>query len=101
MAELIEIPVGDSSVLVEITGAARGHAVPMGADDQAAHRVEQSIETSLEIITKLAGAFSSTLKKTGAKSAEISLGLKFTAKGSLFIAESSAEATLGLKLSFA
>lgn len=101
MSELIEIPVGDSTVLVEVTDAEGGRAVPMSTDDRAAHKVEQSIEKSLDVITKIAGAFAATLKNTGAKSAEVSLGLKFTAKGSLFVAESSAEATLNLKLSFA
>jgi Trypsin-co-occurring domain 1 len=101
MTKLVEIPVGDSTVLVEVARTESGRAVAMSADDRTREKVVQSLDQSLGVITKLSGAMTDTLKKTGAKSAEISLGLKFTAKGTLFVAETSTEATLSLKLSFA
>lgn len=100
MRKLIRIPFGDSEILVEVTSGDEGRAVPMGVADPTAKRVEEALENSLTMIERLGRAFGASLAKTTAKSAEMSLGLKFTAKGNLFLVESSGEATLNLKLVF-
>ena len=97
---LIEIPVADGSVLVEVPGTTLGQGVAMSTDRPTLERAEQSLEASLQTVERLSEAVAGSLKRTGAQSAEISLGLKFTAKGSIFVAETSAEATLNLKITF-
>jgi hypothetical protein len=101
MTRLVEIPVGNSILFVETSESVEGRAVGASAADRATKQVKQSLEDSLEVLGDVGQAISRVLDKTTAQSAEVSLGLKFTAKGTLFVAETSAEATISFKLSYA
>ena len=99
MKRLIEMPFGSSTILIEISSGAQDIA-PIGTKERAVERIEESFEESMKVISKLAAILDETLRETKAQSAEVSLGLKFSGKGRLFLVETSGEGTLNLKLLF-
>lgn len=106
---LIEIAVGSQTVYVETTspgvigggiGESAGGPRPYSVDAGPAGKVAASVEESLGILQALGKALQASLKDVGAKEAEATLSVKFSASGKLIIAQGSAEASISIKLKF-
>lgn len=106
---LIELNVGGETVYVETTspiviggpGRAEGGGPRAYAADQGpAGKVAASVEESLGVLQALGKSLQAALQDVGAKEAEATLSVKFTATGKLIVAQGSAEASISVKLKF-
>lgn len=96
--KLIEFLHDGSTVLVEVAEPAGIAAV--SNRDEVVERVGRTLDSALDQVAKFADSVGAKLKGTTAESTEVTFGIKFTAKGHLFVVESSGEATLSIKLKF-
>ncbi|KVR24632.1 hypothetical protein WK15_19305 [Burkholderia ubonensis] len=96
---VIEVSVHGKPVFVETTSPSSGPR-PFATDVSPTGKVATSVEESLDVLQALGRAIQSSLKDAGAKEAEATLSVKFTASGKLIIAQGSAEASLSVKLKF-
>ena len=64
---------------------------------------KQSLDTALAVVSGLSDSVYSALSKAEHKpsSAEVSFGLQFTAKGTIYVVESQAMASMSVKLTYA
>lgn len=106
---VIEVEVGGQKLYVETTspvvigggGDSSGGPRPYSAESGLAGKVATSVEESLGVVQALGRALQSALKDVGAKEAEATLSVKFSASGKLIVAQGSAEASITVKLKFA
>ena len=64
---------------------------------------QQSLQTVLSVVAALSDSMYSALSRAEHKpsSAEVSFGLQFTAKGTIYVVESQAMASMNIKLTYA
>lgn len=93
--------IGDVEILVETTQVI-GSEQTSRLDDASA-QVQDSFATAQKVIVEMAERTLDAIRRSGRRAAspttvELEFGLKFSAKGSVIMAEASGEATLKVKL---
>jgi hypothetical protein len=70
--------------------------------DDAIEMAEKSLDEALAIVTKISDSVFSALSKSqhAPSSTEVEFGLQFTAKGTIYVVEAQAEASLNVKLTY-
>ncbi len=91
MAQLLPLKVGNETILVEAVAGQTVASVNPPTD---------KLEDSLGALTAIGKAMKGALKGVGAKEAEVTLGIKFSATGSIIVSEATAEASMEVKLTF-
>jgi hypothetical protein len=97
MAKLLEFPTpdGDVRILVrepqDVVGA-------VGVTDKAIERVDESLDEVLAVARRVATSVRDALKGAPVESAEVEFGLQLSSKGSVYIFEAGAQATLVVRL---
>jgi Trypsin-co-occurring domain 1 len=66
--------------------------------DGTLEKVDQSIDTAMEAVRKVAESVVSTLKGLDVESTQVELGFQFTGNGRLYVVEASAQASLKVTL---
>jgi Trypsin-co-occurring domain 1 len=72
----------------------------VGGLDSVIEKAEQSFDGVLRMVGAIAESFAENVSKTSAETAELEFGLQFTGKGTLFVVESQAQASLRVTLKF-
>jgi hypothetical protein len=98
VAKLLEFETASGPVVIAI-GSTQDIGAAGGLDG-ALEKTERSFEGALRMIEAVANSLASTLARTSADSAQVEFGLQFTGKGTLFVVESEAQASLKVTLSF-
>jgi len=100
MKQLIEVPASEGSILVQVTSTEEV-VRPVGALDDAIEKTTKSLNEGLDTIIAIARDFQQkVLALPTLHSAEIEFGLALTAKGSIYVVETTGESTLNVKLTF-
>lgn len=102
MANLIEVNGTKGSVLVAVKTPPG--AIEATADlDETIQKVEANVDDAFEVVERVVEAFHAHVEAFGEKlnAAEIEMGLSFTAKGSVYVVEATAEAAFKVTLKFA
>lgn len=90
---------GKTAILIQAKGV-DGTIVATGKLDDSIAIVNASIDKVFALVSDVVDGFRSTVKLDALASAELELGLQVTAKGTIYVAEVSGEATLNVKLIF-
>jgi hypothetical protein len=99
MVERIAIDVGGRQVLFELSPGEESGLPAAGADEAVAvTHVSRTLDQSLGVFGALARRFADVFDSQHVASAEISMGLKVTAKGDFVVVRSNGDASLVLKL---
>jgi hypothetical protein len=99
MPKLITLTSRDGKELVVAARTPEGFIEPVGAEELV-ERIEGSLDSVFDFAVSAANRFATVAKDAGAKSAELELGLGFTAKGTVFVCETTGSATIKLKFVF-
>jgi hypothetical protein len=76
-----------------------GYLEPVSTRD-VVERVQESVDDLFAFAAAAAKKFAEAGKDVGSKAAEVELGLKFTAKGTVYVAETTGEASIRVKFTF-
>jgi len=99
MAKLIEYPTKDGSVLIAVT---RGGAdvTPVANLEDTIQKAAQNLRDSFQIIRRIADDFVASLQAgvSAVTSAELEFGLDLTGKGTIYVVETTAQASFKVKL---
>ena len=85
---LIAAPVPDS--MVQATGRL----------EDSIEILNKSVDEALRVLVGVSRSFEKVFKDVSAETADLELGLQFTAKGSVYVVETTGQASLKIKLSF-
>jgi Trypsin-co-occurring domain 1 len=85
---LIAAPVPDS--MVQATGLL----------EDSIEALSKSLDEVLRVLVGVSRSFENVFKDVTAETADLELGLQFTAKGSVYVVEATGQASLKIKLSF-
>ena len=85
---LIAAPVPDS--MVQATGRL----------EDSIDNLNKSLDQALRVLIGVSRSFEKVFEEVTAESADLELGLQFTAKGSVYVVETTGQASLKIKLSF-
>lgn len=77
-----------------------GMVQPTGFLEDSIAAVNKSLTEALTMVSGISESFRSVFDHLTAETAEVELGLQFTAKGSVYVVEATGEASLKIKLSF-
>jgi len=101
MKQLINLSTPDGEVLFETSIELEG-VRPAGKIGDVIKTAESSLQASLKIVTALSSAIQKSISELGnmLESAEVEFGLKVGGKGSMYVVETSAEASIKVTLSF-
>ncbi|QDU06231.1 hypothetical protein V6x_59830 [Gimesia chilikensis] len=99
MTTLLEFPSKYGDVLIAAPTPA-GMVKPAGKLEDSIKEIEESFDEVLEVVSVIGKSFRSVIDKAGADSADLELGLQFTAKGSIYVVETEGNASLKIKLTF-
>jgi hypothetical protein len=97
VAKLLAFPVADGAVLVEVRSA-EGEVIPVGVIDSVIERVDTSLDDMFAIVGRIARSLERAVANAPVQEAEVSFGLTFSGKGTLYLVASSLEASLSVKL---
>lgn len=97
MAKQVAFDVDGSEVVFEVTGQS-GSEVFAASGEDALTRAEKPFDKAIGMLRSLSTKFADALNGKHVKEAEISLGLKVTAKGDFIVVGSSGEASLNIKV---
>ena len=62
--------------------------------------LNKSLDNALQVLVGISRSFEKVFEDITAESADLELGLQFTAKGSVYVVETTGQASLKIKLSF-
>jgi hypothetical protein len=96
MADTVIFKLDGYDIEAEITGT--GDPLKAAGAEDVAHVAQKPFKAAIGMIGALADAFADAFKGRKVGTAEITLGLKVTAKGDFIVVGSSGEASLSLKL---
>src|SRR4051812_27372369 len=99
MPKLVSLNSTDGRDVVIAVRTPQGYVEPVGARE-VIEKLEASLDGVYDFAVSAARQFADVATQAGAKSAEIELGLGFTAKGTVFVCETTGEATIKLKFVF-
>jgi hypothetical protein len=100
MAETVAVVVDGREVRFELSPG-EAPSLEAATGEAAVAKASKSFEDSMEVFAALARKFGEAFSGPQISSAEISMGLKITAKGDFIVVGTSGEATLDLKLTLA
>jgi hypothetical protein len=99
MPKLVSIGAADGGEVVIAVRMPQGYVEPVGAKE-VIEKLDASLDGVFDFAVSAARQFAEVAKQAGARSSEIELGLGFTAKGTVFICETTGQATVKLKFVF-
>lgn len=99
MPKLISLSTTKGSDFVVEVRTPEGFVQPVGAKD-VVEKLDATLDSVYDFAINAAKQFADVAKQAGAKSSQIELGIGFTAKGTVFVCETSGEATIKLTFSF-
>ena len=99
MRQTVAVTVSGHEVQFELSPSEAPTLSAASADGPVA-KASKSFEQSMETFAALANKFGETFSGPNISGAEISMGLKITAKGDFIVVGTTGEATLNLKLKF-
>jgi hypothetical protein len=73
---------------------------PTGHLEDSIEKVNKSLDSVLKMVTGVSESFRKVFDGLTADTADLELGLQFTAKGSVYVVEATGQAALKIKLSF-
>jgi hypothetical protein len=88
---------GEVLIAVSIPG---GMVQPTGFLDDAVDAVEKSLGDSLRVVGAVGNCFREAFGESGADAAELELALQCTAKGSIYVAETTGSGSFKVKLTY-
>lgn len=100
MAKLLEFPAEGGAVIIAVRES-QDAVAPVGVGDKARQRMDESLDNVLAMVNSVARSFHASLKGAPVDSGQIQFGLQFTTKGSVYILEAGAGATLTVTLTTA
>jgi hypothetical protein len=100
-SRLIPVKIGDASVLVEVAVIAGSEETSSGMTD----RINAGYEHLETVILQMSESIAETIGKLRDRAAaparvDVEFGLKFTAKGTVFVAEASGESAVKILISY-
>ena len=100
MSETVAVLVDGQEVRFELSQS-EASSLTAATGEAAVAKASKSFEDSMQVFSALAAKFSEAFSGPRISSAEISMGLKITAKGDFIVVGTTGEATLNLKLTLA
>jgi hypothetical protein len=99
MPSLVELKAGESTVLIAVTGEPDVAAV--GSIDDRIETVQAALRDKFQVVAQISKDFADALQtgRIPVKSAEVEFGLGATGKGTVYVVETSVNATFKIKLS--
>lgn len=99
MPKLLQLSAEGSDVLIAVK--APGESLQaVGILDGSIEKLEKSMDDVFRMVGAVAASFAEQLRSSPVASAELEFGFQFTAKGTVYVVESEAQAALKLKLVF-
>jgi|GEM_PF-1827788 len=98
-ARLLQFHTEEGDVLIAVPAPA-GSVQPTGRMEDSIEAVGKTLDQALCVVAGVSKSFREVFEKTGADAAELELGLQCTAKGSVYVVETTGNASLKVKLSF-
>jgi hypothetical protein len=100
MSALVKFEVDGQEIVFQTPGVATGELFAADASAVPA-KAEKQFDAAIQMLRPLVTKFADILAATQVQEAEMSLGLKVTAKGDFIIVGTTGEASLNLKLKLA
>jgi len=97
MSNTVAVVVDGREIQFELSAAEQRTLSP-ASGEAAVAKASKSFEDSIQVFGGLASKFAAVFEGRQVSSAEISMGLKITAKGDFIVVGTTGEATLNLKL---
>ena len=97
MAEVIEVPFKDGTVLFATLGSSGPEAYGGGPTVM---RISETLDQILDQVREIGAALAARLSDQRFSSAEATFGVTFTGKGQFIVAEASAQAAITIKITF-
>lgn len=97
--KLLRFETETGEVLIEAT-APDSLVAATGQLEDTLETVEKSLTEALRVVTGVSESFRKVFDGLSAETAELELGLQVTAKGSIYVVETTGVASLKVKLSF-
>ena len=97
MATLVQFDTGSTAILVDVTpGGASIQAA--GTLDVVVKKAEASFDEALKVAGSVAQSFQRVMDEYGVKQAELEIGFQFTGKGTIYVVQTEAQASLKVKI---
>lgn len=97
--KLLEFETDGGKVLIAAS-VPEGVVQPTGRLEDSIEAVKQSLGDALQVVATISNSFRDVFDKTDANKAELELGLQFTTKGTIYVVETTGQASINVKLSF-
>jgi hypothetical protein len=97
MAKVLEFPTPDGDVQI-VVREPQDIVAPVGVPERAVERVERSLDQVLAVVGRVATSVQVALKGAPVESAEVEFGLQLSSKGTVYVFEAGAQATLIVRL---
>jgi hypothetical protein len=97
MTDKVAVVVDGRKIQFELSPSEAG-SLRAASGEAAVKKASKSFEESIQVFGALAAKFAAAFEGQRVSSAEISMGLKITAKGDFIVVGTTGEATLNLKL---
>lgn len=100
MKPILQLETSNGSILIQASDTDLGMVNPTSRLDDAVVKLSEQLEDKAQVIGHLAETVMAAVKSRikGAESIELEFGISFTLKGTIYVVESSAEATFKVKL---
>ena len=100
MGKLLELKAPDGGVLVAVRTSGDGQLEAASLSTATIEKLDVGIDAAFGMAKRVAKAFLAVAGESQAKSSEVEFGLKFNAKGNVYVVESTAEASIKVKFVF-
>lgn len=97
--KLLQFETEEGKVMIAAP-APEGLVQPTGRLEDSIEAVKESLGDALHVVAAMSKSFRDVFDQTGANTADLELGLQFTAKGTIYVVETAGQASLKVKLSF-
>jgi hypothetical protein len=98
-SKLLQFETEEGAVLIAVP-TPEGMVQPTGRLEDTIEAMHQSLDGALRVVAAVSKSFRDVFDESDANGAELELGLQFTAKGSVYVVETTGNATLKIKLSY-
>jgi hypothetical protein len=98
MATMLKFPAPGGEVEILVREPGEEVVTPVGVSEKAAKRIERSLDDVLVVVRHVATSVQAALAGAPVESAEVEFGLQITSKGTVYVFEAGAQATLLVRL---